>query len=492
MADYQAFKYYGQNFGENYELKNAVFKIKTAKSFSDLEQALTINYFSQLQVYDDTYAAQFNRFKRGYLQRALGQGVRYVETFGILQVRKFKPAEPGSKVCLEIPNNVSERSETIGAITRTYCSSKQPDILDAYDLFVDPSELVEFVSNKIGNIRQSMSLWFDLTFSYILALDPWGDTHADRFNTFTISNILGAKWDDTALTVFGEDKTGVGAILKDLKEDLKKEINKETQLKNVNEYNVWDWCPKFLPANTPAEMKVTDQNKKYSKPSAAVDQAKAKKLYYDRSKVDPLLCAVSVCRCLAYHIEMMTGETTAQNDSMWPGNLEDKKHEYGKNEADAADLSACPQKGSGLRADTKSLYLPIKLPSEQLVIIMNSEMYKEIKNAMLVASGTETGAYNAYIQAFMKWDDKIIKIDTMPYGAFKIGSSLRYNLWDLYDKIETDKLGQADVVVHTGHKGIVFGIRQFRPFKYIRLHGLYVNPNVYDTNLDFKAGQALN
>lgn len=240
MADYQAFKYSGNNYGDQYELKNAVFSIKTAKNYSDLEQALTLNFFSQLDVYDDSFAEQFSHFKRGYLQRALGAGIRFVETYGLLQTRKFKPAVPGTKVCLEIPNNTSERSETIGRLTRAYCSSKEPDILDAYDLFVDPAELYEFTKNKIGNIRQSISLFLDITFSYILALDPWGDTNADRFNSFTIGNILASKWDDTALTIFGEDKTGVGAILKSITEDLKDEIDKETKLKNVNAYNVWD------------------------------------------------------------------------------------------------------------------------------------------------------------------------------------------------------------------------------------------------------------
>lgn len=240
MANYQAFKYLGNNYGENYELKNAVFSIKTAKNYSDLEQALTLNFFSTLDVYDNSFAEQFVHFKRGYLQRALGAGIRFIEQYGVLQTRQFKPAQPGTKVCLEIPNNTSERSETIGKITRAYCSSKDPDILDAYDLFVDPSELYEFTKNKIGNIRQSISLFLDITFSYILGLDPWGDEHADKFNSFTIGNILGAKWDDTALTQFGEDKTGVGAILKSIKEDLKDEIDKETKLKNVNSYDIWD------------------------------------------------------------------------------------------------------------------------------------------------------------------------------------------------------------------------------------------------------------
>lgn len=233
MADYQPIKFTGANFGDKYELKNAVFSIKTAKNYSDLEQALTINEFSKLDVYDDAFAEQYRHFKRGYLQRALGQGIRYIEQFGILQTRKFKPAAPGSKVCLEIPNNTSERSETIGALTRCYCSSKENDVLDAYDLFVDPSELVTFTSNKIGNIRQSVALFLDVSFSYILAQDPWGDKNADYFNSYTIGAILGAKWDDTPLTVFGEDKEGIGAILKDIQEDLKPEIEKETKLKNV-------------------------------------------------------------------------------------------------------------------------------------------------------------------------------------------------------------------------------------------------------------------
>lgn len=238
MANYQPIRYSGVNYGDKYEIKNAVFSIKTAKNYSDLEQALTINFFSQLDVYDDSFAEQFKHFRRGYLQRALGAGIRFVEQFGLLQVRQFKPAQPGSKVCLEVPNNTSERSETIGKLTRAYCSSKEPDILDAYDLFVDPSELYEFTKNKIGNIRQSISLFLDLTFSYILALDPWGDSNADHFNSFTIGNILGAKWDNTALTQFGDDKSGVGAILESIKNDLQAEIDKEKKLKNVNVYDI--------------------------------------------------------------------------------------------------------------------------------------------------------------------------------------------------------------------------------------------------------------
>lgn len=53
--------------------------------------------------------------------------------------------------------------------------------------------------------------------------------------------------------------------------------------------------------------------------------------------------------------------------------------------------------------------------------------------------------------------------------------------------METDKLGQADVVVHTAHKGVAFGIRQYRPFKYIRLDGLFVNPSTREFNIEFKA-----
>lgn len=79
----------------------------------------------------------------------------------------------------------------------------------------------------------------------------------------------------------------------------------------------------------------------------------------------------------------------------------------------------------------------------------------------------------------------------MPYGAFKIVSKYRYNQWDLYDKVETDKLGQADVVVHTAHRAIVFGIRQYRPAKYIRLHGLCVNPDVREHNVEFIQAQDL-
>lgn len=68
-------------------------------------------------------------------------------------------------------------------------------------------------------------------------MDPWGGEHADRFNSFTIGNILAAKWDDTAITVFGDNKEGVGAILNSIKEDLEDEIEKETKLKNINAYN---------------------------------------------------------------------------------------------------------------------------------------------------------------------------------------------------------------------------------------------------------------
>lgn len=489
MATYQAFKYTGSNFGQNYEIKNSVFKIKTAKNYSDLEKALTHNFISKLDVYDDIFAQQFKIFNRGFIKRAFGDGIRFIENYGLLQVRPFKPAQPGSKVCLEIPNNTSERSETIGARTRMYCSSKLPDILDASDLFVDPIELVEFVTNKIGNIRQSISLFLDLTFSYILSIDPWGDDKADHFNSFTISSILGAKWDNTAITVFGDTQAGVGHMLESLKTDLKKEIDKEAKLKNIYEFNVWDWCPKTLNmGNAPAEMKVIDSNKKYKKPTQNIDDNKIKKIYFGRDKTDPHLCAVSVARCLSYHIEMMLNETTAQNDSMFPGNIEDKRHEYGKTDTTPIDRTKkCnEQVGSELRETTPSLYLPIRLKNaDELIIIMNTEMYKELKSALLVSSGTETGAYKPYLENFMQWDKHIIKLDTMPYGSFKIGSKNRYNLWDIEDKILPDKLGQADVVVHTGHKAVAFGIRQFRPFKYIRLHNLHVNANTYDFNVGF-------
>lgn len=101
---------------------------------------------------------------------------------------------------------------------------------------------------------------------------------------------------------------------------------------------------------------------------------------------------------------MMVGEMTAKNDSMFPGNLENKGHEYGKTSTTPIDRTKpCnEQKGSGLRNDTPSLFLPIKIPVEELVIIMNSDLYKEIKSASLVADGTEIGAYNAHIQNFMK------------------------------------------------------------------------------------------
>lgn len=474
MADYQAIKYTGANYGANYEIKNAVFMIKTAKNYSDLEKALTINFFSQLDVYDDSFAEQFKHFKRGYLQRALGAGLRFVETFGLLQARQFKPAQPGSKVCLEIPNNTPERAETIGKLTRIYCSSKEPDILDAYDLFVDPSELFEFTKNKIGNIRQSIALFLDITFSYILSLDPWGDDKADHFNSFTIGNMLAAKWDDTAIVQFGDDKTGIGNILKSIKEDLKVEIDKETKLKNVNVFNVWDWLPTMIKPNFSQQMK---QGTKPKKPTAALDSAKLKKMYLSNIESDPNLCAAAISRCLSYHIEMMIGESTAQNDSMFPGNLEDKGHEYGK---------TARNNKAELENNTPSMFLPIRLPEEELVIIMNSDLYKELKTAALVSGNTEAGAYNPYIQNFMKWDSHIVKLDTMPYGAFKIGSKNRYNIWDIYDKVETDKLGQADVVVHTAHRAIAFGIRQFRPFKYIRLNGIYTNPTTRENNVEFK------
>lgn len=489
MATYQAFKFSGAKFGANYEIKNAVFKIKTAKNFTDLEQALTINYFSDLDIYDDSFAEQFKHFKRGYLQRALGQGIRFIETYGASQVRKFIPAQPGSKVCLEIPNNRSERSETIGRITRCYSSCKEPDILDAFDLFVDPVELAEFVQKKIGLIKKSVSLFLDLTFSYILSLDPWGDKNADYFNSFTIGSMLGAKWDDTAISIFGDDKEGVGAILKSIQDDLKDEIDKETKLKNVNSYDIWQWAPFLIPANAPGEMK-KDTGSKAKKPTAALDTAKLKKIYYTNKQVDPNLSAAAICNCLSYHAQMMTEEFTAQNDSMFCGNLDDKFHEYGKTATTPIDRTKpCnEQKGSGLRDDTPTMFTPIRIPKEELIIIMNSNLYKDLKSASLVATTANVGAYNNYITNFMStYGSNIVKLDTMPYGAFKIGSKNRYNQWDLYDKIETDKLGQADVVVHTAHRGIAFGIRQYRPFKYIRLTGLFINPHVRDINVEYKA-----
>lgn len=488
MANYQPIKFSGSNFGDKYELKNAVFSIKTAKNYSDLEQALTINFFSKLDVYDDTFAQQFRHFKRGYLQRALGQGIRFIEQFGLLQVRPFKPAVPGSKVCLEIPNNTKERSETIGALTRVYSSSKENDILDAYDLFVDPSELYTFTANKIGNIRESIALFLDLTFSYVLAQDPWGDQHSDYFNSYTIGAMLGAKWDNTALTIFGEDKEGIGAILESIKKDLEPEIKKEAKLKNVWAHNVWDWCPRLINNLPTGDMKTPNKPKK---PTAALTKEKLKKMYLNNKQVDPNLTAASICRCLSYHIQMMLNEKTVMNDAMYCGNLEDKGHEHGKTAATPIDRTKpCNEiKGSGLRDDTPSLYVPINITKDELVIIMNSDLWKEIKAAALVNDSSEAGAYNNYIKAFMAYESNIIALDTMPYGAFKIGSKNRYNQWDLYDKVETDKLGQADVVVHTAHRGIAFGIRQFRPFKYIRLTGIYANPVVYDNNIEFKAAQ---
>lgn len=222
-----------------------------------------------------------------------------------------------------------------------------------------------------------------------------------------------------------------------------------------------------------------NRGKKVKKPTAALDAAKIKAAYLDNAAVDPNLSAVCVARCLAYHVEMMVGEYTAQNDSMFLGNLEDKSHEYGK------EIEA--NRKAELNTNTKPMFLPTKINEDELVIIMNSDMYKELKAAAIVNDSSEAGAYNAYIQQFMKYDANIIKLDTMPYGAFKLGSKLRYNIWDLYDKVETDKLGQADVVVHTAHKGVAFGIRQYRPFKYIRLHGLYVNPSTREFNVEFKA-----
>lgn len=490
MATYQAIKFSGSNFGDKYELKNAVFSIKTAKNFSDLEQALTINFFSKLDVYDDKFAEQFRHFKRGYLQRALGQGIRFIENYGLLQVRPFKPATPGSKTCLEIPNNTKERSETIGAVTRVYSSSKENDILDAYDLFVDPSELYTFTSNKIGNIRESIAVFLDLTFSYILSQDPWGDANADYFNSYTIGAMLGAKWDNTAITQFGDDKEGIGAILEVLKKDLEPEIQKESKLKNVWVHNVWDWCPKLVKANDPAEMKT---RKKAKKPTAAMTKEKLKKLYLTNQQVDPNLSAASICRCLSFHIQMMINEKNVMNDSMFCGNIEDKGHEHGKTAASPIDRTKpCNEiKGSGLRDDTPSLYVPINISKDELIIIMNSDLWKEIKAAALVNDSSEAGAYNNYIKAFLAFESNVIALDTMPYGAFKIGSKFRYNQWDLYDKVETDKLGQADVVVHTAHRGIAFGIRQYRPFKYIRLTGIYTNPITFENNVEFKAAEEI-
>lgn len=196
--------------------------------------------------------------------------------------------------------------------------------------------------------------------------------------------------------------------------------------------------------------------------------------------MDPNLSAVCVAKCLSYHVEMMIGEYTGQNDSMFPGNLENKGHEYGK------DTDTGTRKAE-LNANTKPMFLPTKIDRDELVIIMNTDMYKELKSAAMVNDSSEAGAYNAYIQQFMQYEPNIIKLDTMPYGAFKLGSKFRYNIWDLYDKVETDKLGQADVVVHTAHKGVAFGIRQYRPFKYIRLHGLFVNPSTREFNIEFKA-----
>lgn len=227
---------------------------------------------------------------------------------------------------------------------------------------------------------------------------------------------------------------------------------------------------------------------KAKKPTQALSQDKLKKMYLSNKKVDPNLTAAAVSKCLTYNIEMMVGETTAKNDSMFPGNLEDKGHEYGKDATTPIDRTKpChEQKGSSLRNDTPTLFLPVRLPKEELIIIMHTDLYKEIKSAALVSSSTEAGAYNAYISEFLKWDSHIIKIDTIPYGTIKLGSKNRYNQWDIYDKVETDKLGQADVVVHTAHRAIAFGIRQYRPFKSIRLNGLYINPDVREYNVEFK------
>lgn len=481
MADKQLIKYSGSNYGANYSIKNAIYSIKTAKNYDDLEQALTINFLSQLNVYIDSIAEQFAPFHRGYLQSSLGQGIRFIETYGLLQVKPFKPLQPGSKACLEVPNNLAERAETITDLVRVYCSNKMPDFLDAYNKFVDPNQLYTFTSNKIGNIRNSIAVFLNILYSYILSICPWADDKTDHFNSHTILSILGAKWENTPISVFGDEREGIGALLESLTNSLKKEIDKEKALKNVSVYSIWQWCPRLIKANDTAEMKVKTKAKK---PTNDISKDQLKKMYYDNQKVDPHLAAASFCRCMLYHIEQMIGEVTAKNDSQFPGNLENKQHEYGK-EKTTMDLTACPQKGSGKRAETKSLYNPTKINEEDLVIIMNSELYKEIKSASYVSGATEAGAYKAYISNFMKYDKYIIKLDSMPYGAVKFGSKHRYNIWDLYDHIEVDRVGQHDLVVHTAHKAVAFGIREYRPFRYIRLTGLSINPSLYDEQIEF-------
>lgn len=488
MADKQLIQYSGQNYGDKYTVANAIFSIKTAKTYDELEAALTINYISQLDIFDNTIAEKLRVFNRGYLQRALGQGIRFIETYGLLQTKKFTPLQPGSKACLEVPNNIFERSETIGKLTRVFCSCKDPDFLDAYNRFTDPNELVTFTQQKIGNIKQSVSFFLNLLFEYVLAICPWSDANADHFNNFTLSSVIGMKWNDTAIGQFGDNNEGVGALLKDLEQDLKVEIDKEKKLPNVNVDDVWNWCPALIAANSPAEMR---SGKKIKKPTAKIDKEKLKKMYLDNKKVDPTLAMASIANCLNYHIEMMTNEVTAQNDAQFPGNTADKMHEYGKDKNTDTDLTACPQKGSGKREGTKSLYNPCKVKKEDLVIIMNSELYKAMKSAVLTSEFAQGGMYKAHIQNFMQYDANIIPISTISYGAVKIGSKDRYHQWDLYDKIETDRLGQFDLVVHTAHRGIAFGIREYVPFKYIRLTGLPVNSMVKDVNIEFNTPQDL-
>lgn len=159
---------------------------------------------------------------------------------------------------------------------------------------------------------------------------------------------------------------------------------------------------------------------KMKKPTAAIDGEKLKKMYLHNTDVDPTLSAVCVARCLSYHVQMMVGEYTAQNDSMFPGNMENKSHEYGK--------EVEQNRKAELSANTKSMFLPTKINRDELIIIMNSDMYKELKSAVLVNDSSEAGAYNEYIKQFMEFDSNIIKLDTMPYGAFKIGSKYRYNI----------------------------------------------------------------
>lgn len=142
-------------YSTNYKAGTHALSLHTEKSpdkFTTLKATLTKNYYKDLGVPFQEMLGQYGRFIKEPMgtEAALGEGFKHVITYGGYETEVFTPPKPKDKLCLEVPYNRTEISEQYKEIVRLRTMTRTSDILAGAEVFISPTELLQYHQNKKG------------------------------------------------------------------------------------------------------------------------------------------------------------------------------------------------------------------------------------------------------------------------------------------------------------------------------------------------------